>query len=83
MTDLSFSIPSPLHSRIEHRATEAGYADVGDYVRDLIERDLEGAADQTAWLRAMIQEGLDSGISPETPETIIETIISRRNSARD
>jgi len=82
MTDLSFSIPSPLHSRIEHRATQAGYADVGDYVRDLIERDLESAADKTAWLRGMIEEGVASGISSETPETIIETIISRRKSAR-
>ncbi len=81
MTDLSFSVPSPLHSRIEHRATEAGYADVGDYVRDLIERDLARAED-TERVRALIEEGEASGYLEAEPEDLIEEIIAKRNAQR-
>lgn len=81
MTDLSFSIPSPLHSRIEHRATEAGYADVGDYVRDLIERDLE-RAEAIVRVRALIEEGEASGYLDAEPEDLIEEIIAQRHARR-
>ncbi len=83
MTDLSFSVPSPMHSQIEQRAAQAGYADVGTYVRNLIERDLKSAADEIDWLRTKVAEGLASGISEEKSESIIESIIARRTATRD
>lgn len=81
MTDLSFSIPSPLHSRIEHRATQAGYADVAEYVRHLIERDL-ARADDIARVRALIEEGEASGYLDAEPADIIEEIIAQRHVRR-
>lgn len=81
MTDLSFSIPSPLHSRIEHRAAQAGYADVGEYVRDLIERDLAKAED-IAWVREKIAEGEASGFIDRDAREVLREIVAERRARR-
>ncbi|WP_081716619.1 ribbon-helix-helix domain-containing protein [Asticcacaulis sp. AC460] len=45
-------------------------ANVDAYVNDVLRRDQERKAAE-AKLRDLIQEGLDSGISPRTPQEII------------
>lgn len=81
MTDLSFSLPSSLESRLQQRIVDGGYADAGAYLRDLIQRDLDEAAD-TAWVRAKVEEGLASGIVDRDPHDIIEEIIAVRRARR-
>lgn len=81
MTDLRFSLPSSLTSRVQQRIADGGYADADAYLRDLIQRDLNEAAD-TAWVRAMIAEGEASGYCEGDPHTIIEEIIAERHSRR-
>ena len=82
MSQLNVSIPPALRSWVDHRVAEGRYSSASDLVRDLLRRDQEAAEDDTAWVRAMLAEGLASGISPEKPETIIENIIARRKARR-
>ena len=78
MSQLNVSIPPALRSWVDYRVAEGRYSSASDLVRDLLRRDQESAEDESEWLRAMIAEGLASGISEEKPETIIENIIARR-----
>ena len=82
MSQLNVSIPPALKSWIDHRVAEGRYSSASDYVRDLVRRDQDAAPDETEWLRGLIAEGLASGVSDETPETIIENIIARRPARR-
>ncbi len=78
MSQLNISIPPALKSWVDARVAEGRYSSASDYVRDLVRKDQDSAADETVWLRGLIEEGLASGVSNETPETIIENIIARR-----
>lgn len=82
MSQLNVTIPPALRSWVDHRVAEGRYTSASDLVRDLLRRDQELAADDAEWVRAMVAEGLASGISPEKPETIIENIIARRRARR-
>lgn len=82
MAQLNVTIPPALRSWVDHRVAEGRYTSASDLVRDLLRRDQESAEDDAAWVRAMVAEGLASGISPEKPETIIDTIIARRKARR-
>lgn len=81
MTDLSFSLPADLARQVETRIAEGEFADAGDYLRDLIQRDLDEAAD-TAWVKEMIAEGEASGYLDASPHAIIEEIIAERHARR-
>lgn len=81
MTDLSFSIPDELAGPLKLRINDCGYGNAGEYLRDLVRRDLEEAAD-TAWVRAKVEEGLASGIVDRDPTEIIEDIIAKRRAQR-
>jgi antitoxin ParD1/3/4 len=82
MTDLSFSLPSLLQSWIDQRVAEGRYNDAGEYLRDLIRRDQETNAEDTAWLRAMVEAGRNSGMIDAEPEDVIEDIIRERRARR-
>jgi len=51
-------------------------------MRDLVRRDQESEPDDIEWVKAMLAEGMASGISDEEPEKIIENIIARRRARR-
>lgn len=76
MTDLSFSLPSSLQSKLDQRIAAGGYLDTGEYLRDLIRRDLAEADEDAAWVRAMIAEGEASGFIEADPAQVIEDIIA-------
>jgi len=77
MTDLSFSLPDMLQIRIEQRIAEAGYADAGDYLRDLIRRDLAEAEEDAAWVRARLAEGEASGYLDADPREVLREIMAK------
>ncbi len=81
MTDLSFSLPDDLAGPLKSRVAEGHYADAGEYLRELIRRDLDEAAD-AAWVREKIAEGEASGYLDADPSTIIEEIIAERHARR-
>ncbi|MDM7955529.1 type II toxin-antitoxin system ParD family antitoxin [Blastomonas sp.] len=76
MAELTISIPPSLKNWIDARIAQGLYADATDYVRDLLRRDQEQAADDSAWLRAQIEEGLASGIVDAEPEDVLDAIIA-------
>ena len=62
MTELHVQLPPGFDAAIAERVSREGYLDAGEYVRDLVRRDLAVDADERLWLRAMIQQGIDSGM---------------------
>lgn len=78
MAQVNVSFPPALKEWIDQKVAEGRYSSASDYLRDLTRRDQEAAMAETEWLRAMIAEGLASGVVDEEPETVIENIIARR-----
>ena len=78
MTDLSFSLPSDLARQLETRIAKGEFVDFGDYMRELVRRDLDEADEETAWLREQIDIGRASGVIDKEPEHVIEEIIAKR-----
>ena len=75
MTDLSFSVPPELAVLMQSGIAGGSFAGVADYVQALIRRDLDEAAD-TAWVRAMVAEGLASGVIEQDASEVIKEIIA-------
>lgn len=78
MSQLNVTIPPALRSWIDRRVAEGRYSSASDLVRDLLRRDQEAAIGEAEWLRGLIAEGLESGVSKENPETVIDAVIARR-----
>jgi Arc/MetJ-type ribon-helix-helix transcriptional regulator len=57
MEPLSVELPESLRRRVEDRAAATGFKSASEFVRDLIERDLE----QLARLEALALAGVESG----------------------
>ncbi len=81
MTELSKILPPDLESWIEARVAEGKFIDAGDYLRELVRRD-RAVAEDTAWVRAMIEEGEASGYLDASPHDIVEEIIAERRARR-
>ena len=75
MTDLSFSLPSDLARRVESRIAEGEFADAGEYLRELVQRDLDEAAD-AAWVREKIAEGEASGFIDKDAREVLREIMA-------
>lgn len=69
MATMNVSLPDKMKQWVEAQAEGGRYANASDYVRDLIRRDQE-RAEARAELQALIDEGLNSGISDRTMEDI-------------
>lgn len=78
MTELSQILPPALQAWVDFRIAEGRYVDAADYLRELVRRDQAEAEDETEWLRAMIEEGMASGVIDKEPEQVIEDIIAER-----
>jgi antitoxin ParD1/3/4 len=77
MTELTISVPPALKQWIDERVAQGLYYDANDYVRDLLRRDQERASEDNAWLKAMVEEGLASGIVDAEPEDVLKEIMAR------
>ena len=79
MGEMTFDFPPELHRWIEMRLAGGRYADVADYLRDLIRRDQDGLLPETsediAWVRERVAEGFASGRVEAEPENVLEEII--------
>ena len=82
MSQLNVSIPPALKSWVEARVAEGRYSSASDYVRDLVRKDQDSAADETVWLRGLIEEGLASGFVDKDASEVIEDIIAERRARR-
>lgn len=76
MKELTISVPPALKQWIDERIAQGLYADANDFVRALLRRDQEQAAEDKAWLKAMIDEGLASGRLNEDPKDVLRKIMT-------
>ena len=80
---VTITIPPGLQTWVETRLAAGDYADASDYLRDLVRRDRDGAAIDRQWLKAMIDEGLASGVVDAEPEDVLAAIIAEDPDLRD
>jgi antitoxin ParD1/3/4 len=70
MVQMNVSVPEGLKTWCELQVADGRYATASDYVRDLIRQDQDRRSG-IAKLQAAIDEGLRSGISPQTLQEIL------------
>ena len=69
MATMNVSLPDAMKAWVEEQVQTGRYGNSSDYVRDLVRRDQERSAKKAEFAR-LVQEGIDSGISPMTPEEV-------------
>jgi len=75
MATMNVSLPKQMKEWVEQRSSNGQYANASDYIRDLIRED-QARREATAELQALIDEGLESGISDRTPEQIRDAVLA-------
>lgn len=84
MTHLNIPVPPALDAAIAERVARGDYVDVADYARDVLRRDLATDTEERAWVRAMVQEGIDSGIIEDKDAfEVLQDIIDEDPDLRD
>ena len=76
MSHLNIDLAPDLQHWAEARASRAGYSSVSDYLTDLVRRDQMAIEEDIRRVRALVEEGLASGVVDREPEEIIEEIIA-------
>ena len=77
MATMNVSLPDPIKHWVEAQAHSGRYSNASDYVRDLIRRDQERAAD-IARLQAVITEGVESGVAEDFSMEDIQSDLDSR-----
>jgi len=80
MATMNVSLPEQMKDWVEARAATGRYSNASDYVRDLIRRDQQ-RTEAIEKLDAMIQEGIDSGISKRSPAELRAYAMQRADEA--
>ena len=83
MAQLNVSIPPALKTWIDHRVAEGRYSSASDYVRDLVRRDQEAEADDIAWVKARLAEGMASGVIEKDAKAVLREIMAEHPARRD
>ncbi len=74
MATMNVSLPDPMKVWAEERVASGRYANVSDYVRDLIRRD-RADQEQLEALRAALIEGEASGVDPRSVDEIFADVL--------
>ena len=69
MATMNVSLPDKMKQWVEDQVQTGHYGNASDYVRDLVRRDQE-RAEKKAEFERLVKEGIDSGVSPLSPEEI-------------
>jgi antitoxin ParD1/3/4 len=70
MATMNVSLPDPMKEWVETRAATGRYSNASDYVRDLIRKDQE-RAQKIAAMQALVDEGLQSGVSNRSMDALL------------
>jgi antitoxin ParD1/3/4 len=76
MIHVSITLPPELQQWIESRISDGAYVDAEDYVRDLLRRDQDAHATEVGRVKALIEEGLSSGVLDAEPEDILREVVA-------
>ena len=80
MPQLNVSLPEGLKAWTDARVSEGRFSSPSDYVRDLIRRDQDAAA-ELQWLQGEIDKGLASPTLDIDPRELIDRIIAEGRAA--
>ncbi len=83
MAQVNVSLPPLLKQWIDARVAEGRYSSASDYVRDLVRRDQEAEADDVAWVKARLAEGLASGVIEKDAKAVLREILAEHPARRD
>lgn len=75
---MNVSLPEQLKDWVENQISAGQYASSSDYVRDLIRKDQE-RREKLATLQAAITQGLESGISDQSLESLWQDFKERHS----
>ena len=78
---MNISLTDELKAFVDARVKARGYSSTSEYMRDLVRRDEERAAEER--FAALIQEGVDSGIDPRPWEEHRAELRARIAAARN
>ncbi len=78
MATMNVSLPDKMKVWVESRSEDGRYANVSDYVRDLIRRD-QVRAEKIAALSGKLEEGEASGYSDVSVEQAFRAIVKTAN----
>lgn len=76
MATMNISLPDKMKEWVEQQVATGRYANASDFVRDVI-REQQEKETELSQLRAEIQKGLDSGISPRSRSELADYVRSR------
>jgi antitoxin ParD1/3/4 len=76
MATMNVSLPDPMKEWVEAQAKTGEYANVSDYVRDLIRRD-QHRKDKIAAMQRFVDEGLSSGPGSRTADELFAIALAR------
>lgn len=82
MNDLTKFFDDDLARQVVMRIADSEFANLGDYLNDLVRRDLEKLDEETAWLREQIDLGRATGYIDKAPREVIEDVIAERRARR-
>lgn len=74
MSQVTIALPPVLDEWVDARLAEGEFVDAADYLRELVRRDRE--AGSRRWLKAMIDEGLSSGIVEKDIDQVFDELIA-------
>ena len=76
MATMNISLPDPMKEWVETQAETGRYANVSDYVRDLIRRD-QVRNEKIAAMQRQVDKSLKSGVSTMTKDEIFAMAVKR------
>ena len=76
MSELSIQLPPNLQRWVDSRVSAGRYADAAEYLRDLVRRDQEALEEDIWRVRALVEEGIASGVIDREPEEVLAEIIA-------
>lgn len=77
---MNISLTEELKAFVDARVKARGYSSTSEYMRELVRRDAERAAEER--FVALIQEGIDSGIDPRPWSELRDEWTARIEAAR-
>ncbi len=76
MATMNISLPDKLKAFVEERVAEGSYANVSDYVRDVLRKEQARQA-AISEIRQAIKEGEESGFAPFDPDVFFDQLLAR------
>ena len=81
MATMNVSLPDPMKDWVEAQAKTGRYANVSDYVRDLIRRD-QARTDKIAQMQRFVDDGITSGLGRRSRDELFAAATERAEISR-